>query len=78
MGFVLSTILNGDAIGTKVCGHYREGGHSSEVATVHRMGTGLTPCNFVLVMSGWFISLTKHNFNIVDDHYIKPNTIHLI
>ena len=30
-GFILSNILNSDAIRTKVSGHYREGGHSSGV-----------------------------------------------
>ena len=33
-GFVLSTILNGDATGTKVSGRYREGGRSSGVASL--------------------------------------------
>ena len=31
--FVLSNILNGDTIWTKVSSHYREGGRSSEVAS---------------------------------------------
>ena len=33
-GFVLCNILNGDAIGTKVSGHYREGGRSSGVVII--------------------------------------------
>ena len=39
-GYVLSTILNGDASGTKVSGHFRECGCSSGVA-IKRASTEL-------------------------------------
>ena len=57
----LSTILNGDAVGTKVSVSHRQGGRSSEVVVKR----GSTVCIAVVLLWLQFVTLVRGNLQTI-------------